>query len=161
MEDELNEHVPETLPGNEFRLACESSECANLDRTFRRDGIYRRRWQWWYPWGVTRWWLPRWFSGGDEWCNDSFSLVIPPFGCFTVFWRKGRLRTLPYDEEWRHMSDFQRADYAPCGYLHGGRLSHHCRHHHNLSGTLCPSSITWLAAMERRAGPEEGAGNVI
>ena len=60
------------------------------DGTFRKSGIYRRRWQWWFPWSVTDWWKPRPFRGGDEWCDDSACMVLPPFGCHefrTALWR--------------------------------------------------------------------------
>jgi hypothetical protein len=143
VEDELDEYVLEALSDDEFRLAYESSECANLDRTFRRDGIYRRRWQWWYPWGVTSWQLPRVFRGGDEWCNDSACFVVPPFGCLVVFWRRGPLRTMPCQADWKLMNDSERADYAPCGYLYGGRINHQA-HHHNMSGVLCADATLWL-----------------
>jgi hypothetical protein len=154
MSDELDDYLTEAMADPDFQLAYEALNDAKLDRTFRKDGIYRRRWHWWYPWGITRWWQPRMFSGGDEWCNDSRCFVVPPLGCLVVFWRPGRLRELPCTEEWQHMDDLQRADYAPCGYLHGGRLNRR-GHHHSLSGILCFKSITWLAAQDRLDTAEE------
>lgn len=98
-------------------------------RTFRRSGIYRRRFMWRYPWSVTDWWKPRVFQGSDEWCDPSVALVLPPLGCLIVFWRPGRMRTMPCPDDWAAMDDWQRADYAPCGYLHGGRLREAGHHH--------------------------------
>ena len=89
--------------------------------TFRSNGVYRRRFQWRFPWGVTDWWLPRTFRGGDEWCNDSACAVIPPLGCFVLFWHPGRLRTMPCMADWSIMSDEDKADYAPCGRSYGGK----------------------------------------
>ena len=79
-------------------------------KTFRRGGIYRRRFFWWYPWGLTRWWLPGISRGGDEWCNDSLVFVVPPLGALVLFWRPGKLRTVPCPEEWDALDDEQRAD---------------------------------------------------
>lgn len=38
----------------------------------------------WAPWTITRFWLPRWIRGSDEWHNYSYGLVLP-FGAFIVF----------------------------------------------------------------------------
>lgn len=111
-------------------------------KTFRRNGVYRRRFMWWYPWGVTGWWQPRVFRGGDEWCNDSAALVAPPLGAFILFWRPGRLRTMPCAEEWAWLNDDERADYAPCGYLYGGRVRYDA-HHHFETG-VCETARKWL-----------------
>jgi hypothetical protein len=46
--------------------------------TFRRDGVYLRRLWWWYPWHLTRWWLPKTWKGGDEWCNVPLCFTVPP-----------------------------------------------------------------------------------
>lgn len=35
---------------------------------------------------ITRPWMPRIFRGGDEFCNPSLAFVVPPFGCFIVFY---------------------------------------------------------------------------
>ena len=112
-----------------------------MGATFRRGGIYCRRWQWWYPWGVTRPWLPRAFRGGDEWCNDSVALVLPPLGGICVFWRPGPLRAMPCPAEWESMDDAQQAGYAPCGTYHGGRLNPGA--HDHLDGP-CEEARKWL-----------------
>jgi hypothetical protein len=111
------------------------------DRVIRKSGLYFRRFQWWFPWDVTRWWLPRWFEGGDEWCNVPVCAVIPPFGCFLVFCRP--MRSMPCREDWMIMDDFTHADYSPCGFLYDGRLDH-SRHHHSYLGRLCPAAREWL-----------------
>jgi hypothetical protein len=113
-----------------------------MDGTFRRNGIYRRRWQWWFPWSVTDWWRPRFFLGGDEWCNVPGCLVIPPFGCILVLPPRARLRTMPCPEEWGAMDGGQRADYAPCGCLHGGRVNRG-GHSHRETG-ICDAAAEWL-----------------
>lgn len=115
---------------------------AATDTTFRRGGIYRPRWQWWYPWSVTDWWKPRAFKGGDEWCNIPVCFVVPPFGGVALFWKPGRRRTMPCPEEWDLMGDEQRADYAPCGYLHGGRIRRG-GHSHWETG-VCDGAAEWL-----------------
>lgn len=121
------------------------------DGTFRKSGIYRRRWQWWFPWSVTDWWKPRTFRGGDEWSNDSACLVLPPFGCLVVFWRSGPLRAMPCPAEWAEMTEDERADYAPCGYLHGGRIRQDA-HHHAMTDGVCEWARAWLdEAPEARA----------
>lgn len=125
----------------------------STDGTFRKDGIYRRRFQWWYPWGVTSWWKPRPFRGADEWCNESACLVLPPFGCLVVFWRPGRLRTIPCPEDWAHMDDGERAGYAPCGRYYGGRI-HNDGHDHAETG-ICDEARAWLS---RRDAPGMKAG---
>lgn len=111
--------------------------------TFSRKGITRPRFMWWFPWSVTRPWLPRVFRGGDEWCNDSLGFVLPPAGALIVFWRPGRLRTMPCPDEWEVMDNEQRADYAPCGYLWAGRIRKH-GHQHWDTGT-CAEGLAWLA----------------
>jgi len=121
-------------------------------RAFRRSGIYRRRFQVWYPWSVTDWWQPRWFTGGDEWCNDSFCLVIPPFGCLVVFWRPGPLRDLPCPADWRSVSEADRADYAPCGRLHGGDWRDGA-HAHWETG-ICDEARHWLDCILPAEHPE-------
>jgi hypothetical protein len=121
-----------------------------LSHAFRRDGIYRYRLFWWFPWGVTSWWKPRIFRGGDEWCNDSVVFVVPPFGALVIFWRPGRRRTMPCPEEWDHMGEDQRADYAPCGWLWAGRTRAGA-HHHVMDGA-CEPAQRWLAA---QGGTEE------
>src|ERR1700728_2588281 len=88
-------------------------------KTFRHDGVYLRRFWWWFPWHLTRWWVPQIWKGGDEWCNIPLCFTIPPFGCFLVFWR--RMRTMPCDECWAEYNDETRADYLPGGRLEGGR----------------------------------------
>ena len=113
-----------------------------MSQTFRRGGIYRPRWHWWFPWTVTDWWRPRVSRGGDEWCNDSLLFVTPPIGAFVIFWRTGRLRTMPCPDEWSVMCEDQRADYAPCGNLHGGRIRDDA-HHHVMTGT-CDEARAWL-----------------
>jgi hypothetical protein len=81
------------------------------------------RFMWWPPWGVTRPWLPRVSSrGGDEWCNDSVTLILPFLGAFIFFWRPGPMRTMPCAECWDVMQDHQRNNYLPGGYLEGGRV---------------------------------------
>lgn len=86
----------------------------------RKDGIYFRRLWWWYPWHLSRWWLPRVWLGGDEWCNVPLCLTVPPFGCFLVFqfWRP--MRTMPDAACWALLGDAGRADYLPGGCLEGG-----------------------------------------
>ena len=90
--------------------------------TFRSDGVYRRRFQWWFPWGVTDWWLPRVWRGADEWCNDSACVNIPPLGAFVLLWHPGRLRTMPCMADWSILSDEEKADYQICGRLYGGKI---------------------------------------
>lgn len=89
-------------------------------RTFRRNGIYLRRVWWWAPWGVTKWWVPKVWKGGDEWCNVPLCFTVPPFGCLLVFWR--RMRTMPCDECWGVMKGLTKIDYLPGGYLEGGEI---------------------------------------
>lgn len=63
---------------------------------------HRRRWWWSPPWKVTRPWLPRVLlcrTGGDGWCNPTWSLVLPFFlGDLVVRYRRGSLRTLSCDD---------------------------------------------------------------
>jgi hypothetical protein len=140
-EDEFDECMSEWVQSDELALAYHALQYTRLDRTLQKNGVYRPRWQWWFPWSVTRWWLPRWFTGGDEWCNEPACLVIPPLGCFIVNLRP--LRKMPCAEDWARMSDFERADYSPCGFLYDGRLDH-SRHHHSFAGRLCQASQEWL-----------------
>lgn len=56
------------------------------------------RLMWWSPTTLTRWWLPRLFGGGDENCNPSVGVVVPPLGAFILLWKPGRLRTTPCRE---------------------------------------------------------------
>jgi hypothetical protein len=121
-------------------------------KTFRRDGIYRRRFQVWYPWGVTGWQKPRWFPGGDEWCNDSFCVVLPPLGCIVVFWRRGPMREVPCPVDWRCMAEDDRADYAPCGRLHGGHWDAG-KHAHWDTG-VCDEARRWLDSVVPARYPE-------
>lgn len=102
---------------------------------FRQDGIYLPRVWYWYPWRLTRWWLPKIWLGGDEHCNVPLCFTVPPFGCvlFFQFWRP--MRTAPCEECWRHLDAEARADYAPCGWLYGGRVREGA-HHHVVDG-LC------------------------
>jgi hypothetical protein len=82
-----------------------------------------RRFMWWAPWSVTRPWLPRFSArGGDEFCNDSVTLILPFLGAFIVFWQPGPLRDFPCDECWALLDDEARDDYLPGGYLEGGRV---------------------------------------
>lgn len=111
-------------------------------KTFRRGGIYRPRFMWWYPWTVTRPWLPKIWRGGDEWCNDSACVKVPFLGAFILFWRPGKLRTMPCPEEWDAMCADQQADYAPCGWLHGGRVRDG-GHEHVMTGA-CDEARVWL-----------------
>jgi hypothetical protein len=113
-----------------------------MSDTIRRNGVYRRRWQWWFPWGVTDWWRPRAFRGGDEWCNDSACLILPPLGCFVVFWRPGRLRVIPCPADWADLTETERADYAPCGRYYDGRI-HASGHMHREAGA-CDEARAWL-----------------
>jgi len=114
----------------------------SADGTFRRTGVYRPRWQWWFPWDVTDWWRPRAFKGGDEWCNVPGCLVVPPLGCFLVLPPWKRLRVMPCPEEWSAMDEESRADYAPCGYLYGGRIRRD-GHSHWETG-VCGEAAEWL-----------------
>lgn len=82
-------------------------------KVFRRDGIYLRRFWWWYPWHLTRWWLPGIWRGSTEWCDRPVCLTLPPLGCFLVFVRP--LRATPCDECWGEMDEEQRAGYLPGG----------------------------------------------
>lgn len=104
-------------------------------------GIYRPRWQWWFPWNVTDWWKPRAFKGGDEWCNIPACFNVPPFGCLVLFWKSGPRRTMPCPDEWGAMDDWQRADYAPCGRYHGGRINWAAHSH---SDGPCGEAAKWL-----------------
>src|ERR1017187_5598065 len=88
----------------------------------RRYGIYLPRLWLWYPWGVTRWGLPRVWRGGDEWCNTPRCFTIAPFGMLLVFqfWRP--MRAEPCAVCWGQMGIDQRADYLPGGIYHGGKI---------------------------------------
>jgi hypothetical protein len=142
----VDESVDDVIRGlqDEYALDYHANLYAGRDGVIRKDGMYFRR-LWWCWSGTTRPWLPRWFHGGDEWCNVPFCVVIPPFGCFLFFWRQ--MRTMPCEEEWAHMGDFERADYSPCGFLYGGRINHD-KHHHSYLGRLCPSSRKWLRSQD-------------
>lgn len=118
-----------------------------MDATFRRNGIYRSRYQIWFPWSITDWWQPRIYRGGDEWCNDSVVFIVPPLGGLVIFWRPGSLRRMPCDECWAEHDEISRADYALCGYLHGGRLNPGA-HHHADTG-VCERARRWLVHYER------------
>jgi hypothetical protein len=107
----------------------------------RHDGIYFRRWMWWAPWGITDPWRPRLLRGGDEWCNDSVAAGLPFTGLLAISWRR-RLRALPCRDCWRLTPDWQQADYAPCGWLHDGRLRDDA--HHHVDG-ICDDARGWLA----------------
>lgn len=115
-----------------------------MPETFTRSGIYRRRWQYWYPWGVTRPWKPRAFRGGNEWCDDSLALILPFLGGLCVFWRPGPMRTLPCPEDWAFMSDDDHADYAPCGYYWNGRINEDGHKHWDTG--MCEQAREWLDA---------------
>lgn len=43
---------------------------------------------WWPYKQVHKAWLPRVFAGADEWGNKSVGFVVPPFGCFILFYQK-------------------------------------------------------------------------
>jgi hypothetical protein len=79
-----------------------------------------RRIMWWAPWGLTRWWLPKIWQGGNEWCVPSICFTVPPLGCLIVFY--GPWRTVPCDECWDGMGSGQQADYLPGGWLEGGQV---------------------------------------
>jgi hypothetical protein len=96
------------------------------------------------PWGVTDFWKPRVFKGANEWCDESACFVVPPLGCLVVFWRPGRMRTMPCAEDWAEMPDCDRADYAPCGRYHGGRIN--WAGHAHRDGP-CEEAKAWLEAM--------------
>lgn len=55
--------------------------------------VYRRRWQWHWPWMISRPWLPGAGRGSDEFCNRSVMITLPLLGMLVVFYRPGRLRT--------------------------------------------------------------------
>lgn len=55
--------------------------------------IYRARWQYHWPWAVTRPWLPRVLRGADEHCNPSISVVVPLLGWLVWFYKRGPMRT--------------------------------------------------------------------
>ena len=76
------------------------------------------RFMWWAPWSLTTWWLPRIWTGGNEWCEPSICFTVPPLGAFIFFY--GPKRTMPCDECWESMGEWQRADYLPGGWLEGG-----------------------------------------
>lgn len=159
VEDEFDDFLREQLEDDEFRLEYDALEYDHLDRAFRKNGIYLRRFQWWYPWNVTDWWQPRIFSGGDEWCNVPVCFVIPPLGCFVIYWRP-RLRFMPCAKDWAHLNDFERADYAPCGYMHDGRIRNRA-HHHSLSGIICSKASNWLESFEDTGTMKEGISDEV
>jgi hypothetical protein len=112
-----------------------------------RSELITHRFMWWAPWGVTRWWLPRVFMGGDEWCNVPICVNAPPLGCLIFFRPFGRLRELPCDECWWALDQAEQADYAPCGWLRGGRIRQNA-HHHTVMKTICPEAWEWLLGGE-------------
>lgn len=116
---------------------------ARRARPLRVWRVVRRRFMWWAPWGTTRWWLPRWFMGGDEWCNVPLCVNVPPLGCFIFFKPWGVLRTLPCAVDWQAMSSDQQADYAPCGWLHDERIRP-AAHHHMIMRDTCSAAQRWL-----------------
>jgi hypothetical protein len=63
-----------------------------------RGSYYRPRWQWWAPWDVVHPWLPRLFTGSDEFCNPSVGVVLPFLGCLVIFYARGPMRTTQCDE---------------------------------------------------------------
>lgn len=117
------------------------------DNTFRHDGIYRRRFQIHYPWGVSpSHWFRKPERGGDEWCNDSVIIYLGFLGAVVIFWR-AKLRTMPCREEWDEIYDDElKADYAPCGYYWNGRLNKG-GHQHWETG-ICPEARAWLKRRE-------------
>jgi len=123
------------------RCRCACGPCRAARWGVSRSGIYRPRWQWWMPWGVTDFWKPRVFRGADEWCHVSFCVVAPPLGCLVLFWQPGRRRTVPCPEDWGLMDDRLRAGYAPCGRYHGGRVNWDA--HDHLDGA-CEEAERWL-----------------
>jgi|GEM_PF-3629873 len=49
--------------------------------------VYARRWQYWPPWGVTRWRLPRAVDACDG-QRASKLLIAPPLGAFVWFFNR-------------------------------------------------------------------------
>lgn len=129
------------------RCACPCTRCRVARWGVTRSGIYRYRWQWWAPWGVTDWWRPRAFKGGNEWCEVPLCLVVPPLGCLVVYPPRPR-RAVPCAECWENLPDWQRADYAPCGRNHGGRVNWAA--HDHLDGA-CEEARAWLAGSRGQA----------
>lgn len=86
-----------------------------------RQADIGRRFMWWPPWQVTRWWRLWLWHGSNEWCQRSACLDVPLCGTFIFFWEP-RLRTMPCGGCWGHMDEEQRADYLPGGYYEGGRI---------------------------------------
>jgi hypothetical protein len=66
-----------------------------------------------------------------------------------MFWRPGRLRTMPCQADWADMNEGERADYAPCGWLHDGRLRQGA--HHHVDG-VCGEAREWLKAKRAPGG---------
>lgn len=124
------------------RCACSCRGCRAARWGVTRSGIYRDHWQWVMPWGVTDWWRIRSFKGADEWCCPSVCLVVPPLGCLVLFWTPTVRRVMPCPEDWAQMGEWQRADYAPCGKYHGGRINWDA--HDHLDGA-CEEARAWLA----------------
>lgn len=122
------------------RCRCGCGPCRAARWGLTRSGIYRPRWQWWAPWGVTDPWKPRVFEGGDEWCNVPLCLVAPPLGCLVAY-PPGPLRAMPCAECWAEMPEWQRADYAPCGRNYGGRINWDAHSH---LGGPCGEAAEWL-----------------
>jgi hypothetical protein len=83
--------------------------------------LHERLW-WWPPWGVTDWWRPRMWLGGDEWCNIPLCINIPPFGAFIIYGQLRPLRNFPCRECWYYISKHPEdvAAYLPGGYLYRG-----------------------------------------
>lgn len=60
-------------------------------RGWRKDGYHANRWWYSFPWRQTRWWLPRWGLGADEYCNNTWYLITP-LGEITVRYQRGPVR---------------------------------------------------------------------
>jgi hypothetical protein len=58
------------------------------------------RFMYWSPREVTDPWLPRVFRGSDEHHNRSVGIVVPPFGCFTLFFDRDFDRSVPHPNSW-------------------------------------------------------------
>jgi hypothetical protein len=127
------------------RCACPCRPCRAARWGLTRSGIYRHRWQWWAAWGVTDFWLPRVFKGGSEWCEVPLCFVVPPLGCFVIY-PPGRRRVMPCAECWAERNEVERADYAPCGRYHAGRINWN-GHAHWETG-VCADAAEWLRTAE-------------
>lgn len=131
-----------------------SGQQPNLGR-FRRDGIYGNRLWWMYPWGLTRWWRPGLSRGGDEWCNKPWVITVPLLGALVIYFRPPS-RMMPCPDDWEPMNERERADYAPCGWLHGGHLRPAA--HHHIDTWPCPVAQLWLAIAAPEPAAQGGAG---